>query len=167
MPATVVGRGRMRRKAELQKIPLGQNRANDECGAQGAVGQPRSRKGDAWIDQTLYLAGRNDQPIGERKSLNELFTGLTDDLPVILLDHRPTQLQEASRTITDVQFSGHTHNGQLFPINLITRQIYELAWGYKKINSTHFFVSSGLRLWGPPVKTAGKAEVMLVYVLYK
>lgn len=119
------------------------------------------------IDQTLYLAGRNDQHIGERKSLNQLFTGVTDDLPVILLDHRPTELQEASRTITDVQFSGHTHNGQLFPINLITRQIYELAWGYKKIRNTHFFVSSGLRLWGPPVKTAGKAEVMVVDVFVK
>ncbi len=116
------------------------------------------------IDRTIYLAGRDDQGTGGRKSLDQLFNGLPNDLPVILLDHRPTELQEASRSIADVQFSGHTHNGQLFPINLITRQIYELAWGHKKINNTHFFVSSGLRLWGPPVKTVGKAEVIVVDV---
>ena len=89
------------------------------------------------------------------------------DLPIILMDHRPTELQEVSHTAVDVQFSGHTHNGQLFPINLLTHSIYELSWGYKKIRNTHFFVTSGLRLWGPPVKTAGKSEIMLVEILFK
>ena len=83
-------------------------------------------------------------------------------LPVIMLDHRPTQLQEVSQTPVDVQFSGHTHNGQLFPINLYMRSLYELSWGHKQIRDTHFFVTSGLRLWGPPVKTAGKSEIMVV-----
>ncbi|NJK95137.1 MAG: hypothetical protein HC905_09695 [Bacteroidales bacterium] len=83
------------------------------------------------------------------------------------MDHRPTELQEASRTITDIQFSGHTHNGQLFPVNLFLKRMYELSWGYKKIRDTHFFVTSGLRLWGPPVKTAGKSEIMLVDVVLK
>jgi uncharacterized protein len=83
------------------------------------------------------------------------------------LDHRPNKLDEVSRTAVDVQFSGHTHNGQLFPFNLITRRIYELSWGHKKIRNTHFFVTSGLRLWGPPVKTAGKSEIMLVDIQFK
>lgn len=74
--------------------------------------------------------------------------------------------QEVSRTEADVQFSGHTHNGQMFPINLITRCVYKLSWGYKKIRNTHFFVTSGLRLWGPPVKTAGKSEIVLVEILF-
>jgi predicted MPP superfamily phosphohydrolase len=73
-------------------------------------------------------------------------------------------LQETSLTPVDVQFSGHTHNGQLFPLNYIFHSIYELPWGYKKIRNTHFFVTSGLRLWGPPVKTAGKSEIMLVNI---
>jgi predicted MPP superfamily phosphohydrolase len=114
------------------------------------------------IDNSFYLAGRYDQHFGQRKTVNEILGNDSPDLPIILMDHRPTELQEASRTTADIQFSGHTHNGQMFPINLITRGVYELSWGYKKIRNTHFFVTSGLRLWGPPVKTAGKSEIMLV-----
>ena len=114
------------------------------------------------VDDSFYLAGRVDQHFVNRKSLEEIFGNLPHDLPVIVMDHRPIGLQAVSHTITDVQFSGHTHNGQLFPINLIERHIYELCWGYRKIGHTHFFVTSGLRLWGPPVKTAGKSEIMLV-----
>jgi predicted MPP superfamily phosphohydrolase len=119
------------------------------------------------IDSTCYLAGRYDEHFRRRKTIGELLDSIPDDLPVIVLDHRPTQMQEVSRTKTAVQFSGHTHNGQLFPVNLITRRFYELTWGYKKIRNTYFFVSSGIRLWGPPVRTVGKSEIMLVDIRLK
>jgi len=119
------------------------------------------------IDNSFYLAGRYDEHFRQRKTITEILASDSVDLPVILIDHRPTELQEVSRTTADVQFSGHTHNGQMFPINLITRSIYELSWGYKKIRNTHFFVSSGLRLWGPPVRTSGKSEIMLVDIYLK
>lgn len=114
------------------------------------------------INDSFYLAGRIDQHFRNRKTLSEVLGSNSADLPVIMLDHRPTQLQEVSRTPVDAQFSGHTHNGQLFPLNYIIHRMYELSWGYRKIQNTHFFVTSGLRLWGPPVKTAGKSEIMLV-----
>jgi predicted MPP superfamily phosphohydrolase len=119
------------------------------------------------IDDAFYLAGRYDQHIRKRKPVNEIVDGASNDLPVILMDHRPTELQEVSCTAADIQFSGHTHNGQMFPINLITQSMYELSWGYKKIRNTHFFVSSGLRLWGPPVRTTGKSEIILVDIDFK
>lgn len=119
------------------------------------------------IDNSFYLAGRYDQHFGRRKTIQELLKSITTDLPVILMDHRPTQLQEISQTAVDVQFSGHTHNGQLFPLNFIIHNMYELSWGYRKIRNTNFFVTSGLRLWGPPVKTAGKSEIMLVDITFK
>jgi predicted MPP superfamily phosphohydrolase len=119
------------------------------------------------IGDSFYLAGRNDQHFRKRKTAGEILGSDSPDLPIILLDHRPTELQEVSRTAADIQFSGHTHNGQMFPINLITNSIYELSWGYKKINNTHFFVTSGLRLWGPPVRTAGKSEIMLVDIRFE
>ena len=114
------------------------------------------------IDNNFYLAGRFDQHFRNRKSIEEVLQNNSADLPIILMDHRPTQLQEVSKTAVNAQFSGHTHNGQLFPINYIIHRMYELSWGYRKIRETHFFVSSGLRLWGPPVKTAGKSEIILV-----
>jgi predicted MPP superfamily phosphohydrolase len=119
------------------------------------------------IDSSFYLAGRFDQQYQQRKSITTILESITPDLPVILMNHRPTQLQEVSQTTVDLQFSGHTHNGQLFPLNFIIYQLYELSWGYKKIKNTHFFVTSGLRLWGPPVKTAGKSEIMLVDISFK
>lgn len=114
------------------------------------------------IDDAFYLAGRNDERDRQRKPVEEILKSNDGELPVIMLDHRPTQLQEVSQTHVDVQFSGHTHNGQLFPINFIINRMYELSWGHKQINDTHFFVTSGLRLWGPPVRTSGKSEIMVI-----
>jgi predicted MPP superfamily phosphohydrolase len=119
------------------------------------------------IDSSFYLSGRYDQHFGKRKTINKLLGSTTHDLPMILMDHRPTELQKVSLTDVDVQFSGHTHNGQLFPLNYIIHTMYELSWGYRKIGNTNFFVTSGLRLWGPPVKTAGKSEIMLVDISFK
>ena len=119
------------------------------------------------IENSFYLAGRYDQHFRQRKTITVLLASDYTDLPVILIDHRPTELLEVSHSAADVQFSGHTHNGQLFPINLITLSVYELSWGYKKIRNTHFFVSSGLRLWGPPVRTSGKSEILLVDIHFK
>jgi predicted MPP superfamily phosphohydrolase len=114
------------------------------------------------IDKSLYIVGRNDSRSDARKTIEELLTGMQNDLPIILLDHRPADLAKVSRTNVDIQVSGHTHNGQLFPINYITSYIYDLSWGHKKINNTHFFVTSGLQAWGPAVKTTGTSEIMVI-----
>jgi len=114
------------------------------------------------IAGSFNLTGRNDSHIRARESIGELLKSVTDTLPEILVDHRPTEIDQVSKTSVDVQLSGHTHNGQLFPINLITRRVYELSWGHKKIGNTHFFVTSGIRLWGPPVRTTGKSEIMVI-----
>jgi predicted MPP superfamily phosphohydrolase len=81
---------------------------------------------------------------------------------MILIDHLPTEIDPVCKTHIDIQLSGHTHNGQLFPINLITKRVYELSWGHKKIGNTDFFVTSGIRLWGPSVRTTGKSEIMII-----
>ena len=114
------------------------------------------------IDGLFSLAGRFDSHSSYRKTVSALLSSASDTLPVILLDHRPTEIDQASRTAADIQFSGHTHNGQLFPINLITGSIYELSWGYLKKGNTNFFVTSGIRLWGPPVRTTGKSEILVI-----
>jgi uncharacterized protein len=118
------------------------------------------------FDSAFYLAGRYDQQKRNRKSLSKVLQNIPHDLPILMIDHRPTQLQKVSQTTVDVQFSGHTHDGQLFPINLIINSMYELGWGYKKIRNTHFFVTSGLRLWGPQVRTVGKSEIMLIDIRF-
>lgn len=119
------------------------------------------------IDNFFYLAGRKDSRNRNREPAGKLLENVASHFPVILLDHRPSDLHTAADSGADVQFSGHTHHGQLFPFNYITRHLYELSWGYKKIGSTHFFVSSGIQLWGPPVRTAGKSEIMVVNIKFR
>ena len=113
------------------------------------------------VDNLFNLAGRNDR---ERKSIDDILKLADDSLPVILIDHRPTDIINISKTAVDVSFSGHTHNGQMFPINLIVKSMYELSHGYRMIGNTHFFVTSGIRLWGPPVRTTGKSEIVVVNI---
>ena len=118
------------------------------------------------IHNSFNLGGRNDSHFKSRIPIGDLMKYTVDSLPTILIDHRPTEIDLVSRTTSDVQLSGHTHNGQLFPINLITNWIYRVSWGHRKINNTHFFVTSGIRLWGPPVRTTGKSEIMVIDIIF-
>lgn len=119
------------------------------------------------IANSFYLLGRNDGHSNNRKPIEEFLKQMPNQLPVIVLDHRPTDIEAATRSGVDIQLSGHTHNGQLFPLNFIVSRIYELAWKYKKIKNTHLFVTSGIQVWGPPVRTAGDSEIMVIEVDFK
>jgi predicted MPP superfamily phosphohydrolase len=114
------------------------------------------------IDKSFYLMGRNDFRSDKRKTMEELLNDIRNDLPIIMLDHRPSDFGNVSRTNVDVQVSGHTHNGQLFPFNYITSNIYDLSWGHEQVKNTHFFVTSGLQAWGPAVRTTGSSEIMVI-----
>jgi predicted MPP superfamily phosphohydrolase len=118
------------------------------------------------IDSSFSLAGRYDSHFKIRKPIGELLKPASSLLPLILVDHRPTEVDEVSLTAVDVQLSGHTHNGQLFPINFITGKVYKLSWGLMKEGNTSFFVTSGIRLWGPPVRTTGKSEIMVIDITF-
>lgn len=123
------------------------------------------------INDSFYIIGREDRSgsfTGNvRKSLNEIFIEKLENLPAILMDHTPTGLNEASENKIDLQVSGHTHNGQMFPLNLITAMIYEVSWGYLKKGSTQYYVSSGVGTWGPPVKLASDVEIINIKIRFK
>jgi predicted MPP superfamily phosphohydrolase len=119
------------------------------------------------IDNAFYLVGWNDARSKGRQSIEELLRDCDRSLPVIVLEHRPTDLDNVSRSGADILLSGHTHNGQLFPVNLIAKRRYELRWGYKLKNRTHVFVTSGIQVWGPPVRTASASEILIVNVSFR
>jgi len=119
------------------------------------------------FDNAFYLVGRNDVRFGGRKSIHDLLRDCDRSLPVIVLEHRPTDLDNVSRSGADILLSGHTHNGQLFPVNFIVKRHYELSWGYKLKKETHVFVTSGIQVWGPPVRTAGDSEILIVNVSFR
>jgi len=117
------------------------------------------------VDEAFILAGRKDGRRRGRLSMADLLKSAPRDLPLVVMDHRPTDLEGISLAGADIQVSGHTHRGQLFPVNWITARRYELDWGYKKKRGTHVFVSSGVQLWGPPVRTTGASEILVIDVV--
>lgn len=100
----------------------------------------------------------------ERKSLEELTKSIDYSRPVILLDHQPLKLEESVKYGVDLQLSGHTHNGQFWPLNYLTKKIYELSYGYLKKGNTQIIVSSGYGLWGPRIRSGSRPEVMLINI---
>ncbi len=122
------------------------------------------------VGAAFYLLGRKDPTALRRGEVRLplariLEAGRVDaDLPLILLDHQPVRLGEAMEAGIDLEFSGHTHAGQLFPLNLINKRIYEQNWGPLRKGKTQYYVSCGFGTWGPPVRTGSVPEVLLIRV---
>lgn len=119
------------------------------------------------IEGGIQLVGRLDRDSRrfygkERKKLSEIMISADHSKPIILLDHQPIDLEEARKNGVDLQLSGHTHNGQMWPLNLLTRRIYELSHGYMKKGDTHYIVSSGFGIWGPRVRLGSRPEILFV-----
>ena len=112
------------------------------------------------IDNKFVLIGRDDYTNRHRKPLKTIISDSDMSLPMILLDHQPFNLAEAVENKMDVQISGHTHNGQIYPFSLIVSKMYQLAYGYRKMGNTHFYVSSGLGLWGAPIRLGTQSEIV-------
>ena len=114
------------------------------------------------INNSIQIIGRDDkQGNRNRKSLEELVKDTDSALPLLLLDHEPFHLEEAEEAGIDLQFSGHTHQGQFLPANLLINRMYELSYGYKQKGNTHYYVSSGLGLWGPPFRIGTRSEIVV------
>jgi predicted MPP superfamily phosphohydrolase len=116
------------------------------------------------------LVGRKDltaMRMGDgRTSLKELMEGVDRNLPCILMDHQPFHLEESAENGVDIQLSGHTHHGQLFPLNLLYRWIYETSWGCIQKGKTWIVVSCGAGTWGPPIRTNSRSEVLKIKVTF-
>ena len=124
------------------------------------------------INNSFYIIGREDRGIKSftgkmRKPLEELMMQVDKNYPVILLDHQPFNLDQAVENHIDLQISGHTHHGQLWPFNYITNMIYEVSWGYKKKDNTQIYVSSGVGTWGPPVRLGNRPEIVTIKLSFE
>jgi uncharacterized protein len=123
------------------------------------------------IEDSFYLIGREDRAIkgftGKlRKNLDVIMEGIDKNLPMIMMDHQPVKLSEAEAAGIDLQLSGHTHHGQLWPFNFIAKKVYELSWGSKKRGNTLYYVSCGVGTWGPPIRTGNKPEILKMMLTF-
>ncbi|WP_124726764.1 metallophosphoesterase [Staphylospora marina] len=116
------------------------------------------------------LIGRDDpnrRSVPARMPLKDLMNGIDPSKPLILLDHQPIDLEESRAHGIDLQLSGHTHKGQIFPAGLITGMIYETDWGLLKKGSHHLIVSCGFGTWGPPLRIGNRPEVVQITMKFK
>ena len=96
---------------------------------------------------------------------------LLEELPkgkfTLLLKHRPVIDDEASDHF-DLQLSGHTHKGQIFPFNLLTMLFYPIRSGFHELDkNSRIYVSRGTGTWGPPVRFLSPPEVTVIDLVYK
>lgn len=131
------------------------------------------RDSSTLINHALYIVGREDKDKNRsrnsipRLSLNELLRDIDKTKPIIMLDHQPFKLQEVSDVGIDLQISGHTHHGQLWPLNYITKRIFEVSSGYKQKGNSHFIVSTGFGTWGPPIRIGNRPEILDITLKFK
>lgn len=112
----------------------------------------------------INIIGRPDDLDKQRQATANLLKQVDTHKPVILLDHRPSQIEQHAQLPIDIQVSGHVHNGQVFPANLIVWAINRVHYGYERIHNGHFFVTSGYGFWGVPFRLGSQSEVMIIDV---
>lgn len=123
------------------------------------------------IDNSFYLVGRRDADKpgtddGSRKSVSELTEGLDKTTPIFVIDHQPSQLQESADAGADITFSGHTHDGQLFPLNLTIGLAWENPCGVIKKDNMYSVVTSGVGVYGPFMRVGTDAEICHVMITF-
>ncbi len=118
----------------------------------------------ALIDSSFYIIGREDRSFPDRKPYDDVMRKYAVDQrkPIIVLDHNPMNLNENARLGTDLALYGHTHDGQFFPANIMSRILYEVSRGYKLKNNTHSIVTSGLGLAGPQYRIGTQSEIVVI-----
>ncbi len=133
------------------------------------VGITMLRDSAVFIDNAFYIVGREDKIIEDRKSTDKLLKDQNVNMskPIIVLNHTPNDLSEESKAGVDIALYGHTHHGQVFPGNIATEIIYEVAHGYKKKDNTHVYVTSGIGLVGPQYRIGTVSEMVMLTVFFE
>ncbi|WP_406296374.1 metallophosphoesterase [Embleya sp. NBC_00888] len=82
--------------------------------------------------------------------------------PVVLLAHQPVQVDDAAKYDVDVQLSGHTHGGQMFPVQFLVKLDQPAVAGLHRVDDTMLYITRGAGFWGPPVRLGAPPEVTVV-----
>lgn len=116
------------------------------------------------VNNNFYIIGRDDKSNNERKTIKELCQEIDSSKFTILIDHQPINLKESEQNNINFQFSGHTHDGQLYPIKWFTNLMYEKSHGYIKKSNTNYFISSGIGIWGGKYRIGSSSEYVVINV---
>ncbi|GJF17284.1 metallophosphatase [Mycolicibacterium cyprinidarum] len=121
----------------------------------------RIRRGAAGFD----LAGVNDiagRSHSDAPDFDRALAGVNPAGPTILLAHQPVQVAEAAARGVDLQVSGHTHGGQMWPFHYVVSQAQPALAGLSAVQDTQLYVTRGAGFWGPPVRIGAPPDISVL-----
>jgi predicted MPP superfamily phosphohydrolase len=113
----------------------------------------------------LDLAGVNDITGGQYSQPPDYQAALGDrdpSRPVVLMAHQPVAVRDAAPFGVDLQLSGHTHGGQVFPFNYLIGLQQPVVSGLGEVDGTQVYVTNGAGFWGPPVRVGADPDITLL-----
>ena len=111
------------------------------------------------------LAGVNDfagESHSDAPDFDRTLSGLDPSGPTILLAHQPVLIEEAAERGVDLQLSGHTHGGQMWPFHYIVRLVQPSLAGLSTVDNTQLYVTRGAGFWGPPVRIGAPPDITVL-----
>lgn len=118
------------------------------------------------IDNCFYLVGRDDATQRHRKEAADIMANIDKSLPIVYFEHQPKELNKLPTQWVDLALYGHTHDGQIWPFKWIVEAYFPLAYGYRRIGNTHFYVSSGIGAAGPAIRVGTRSEIVVIDLLF-
>ncbi len=118
------------------------------------------------ISNDILLVGREDLSAkNDRLTADALSDAIDRDRFILVADHQPNDIESNVAIGTDLQLSGHTHGGQIFPLGWMSFLYNGYVYGEYKADNTTVIVSSGFAGWGFPIRTQGVSEYVVVDLL--
>jgi len=114
--------------------------------------------------QLVGLSDRYSFARGIRRPIKELFAKLDENLPTILLAHQPKDVEYIKDNKIDIQLSGHTHGGQVYPLNILVKFFQPYFSGLYMHNKTLLYVTNGLGYWGIKIRYKAPSEIPIFII---
>lgn len=125
---------------------------------------------DEYLEKdNITLVGRVDLTPGgykneNRKSISEILTEVNKNNLIIIMDHQPSDMENADKYGGNLMLSGHTHGGQFFPIHLVVRWFFPHYNGLKKYGNLYSIISPGTCMAIPPIRVGSRSELISIFI---